>query len=635
MKNLFLHINRSLALRLCLGILGFVITIFFLSLGILYQRSREMVKEEALERASRMLENTEQQVTGFLQEVEAVTDNAEWHIINNLYPDSLLNFSRRTVELSRNINGCSITLEPGFFPQLDHNFSAYTVRNGDQLETVIEGNYNYYEKPWYKIANEKNSACWIDPYNDYNEGTLSSPVMIASYCKPIHDASDKMIGIIATDLSIEWLSRTISARKPYPNSYCFMLGSDGHYFVHPDRMKLIKESIFSSTGGNKNPEIIALGHEMTTGQSGMMNIKLNGQSCQVFYRPVAHTPWSIALVCPESDIFEGYNRLSYILVTLLFVGLLLMFLICWHITKHFLQPLNVLAQQARHITNGNYNQQLPPSQRNDVVGHLQNSFVTMQQTINQQITHIQEVNAKMEKSNAELTTANQLAEEANQRKTIFIHDMSMQIRTPLNLIAGFMQVLRETYGLLSNEEKDNFTDTMKQNSVTVLRMASMLFDVSWRGDQKVYDMSKDVNVSEVLDKCIYDFKAKDPHDVRLDYTNTLPDNKCLHSNALYLHRIIREILFNAKKFAPNNIVGLHVDTHDGKIRFVIEDNGPGIPLEEQQHVFDPFVKLDCFTEGLGLGLGLTRQHVTNLGGTIVIDPEYTDGTRFIIEFPDK
>jgi signal transduction histidine kinase len=211
----------------------------------------------------------------------------------------------------------------------------------------------------------------------------------------------------------------------------------------------------------------------------------------------------------------------------------------------------------------------------------------------------------------------------------------MQIRTPLNLIAGFMQVLRETYSLLSDEEKASFTDTMKQNAVTVLRMASMLFDVSWRGDQKVYDMSKDVKVNDVIDKCIDDFKAKSPHNVRLDYSNTLPDNKRIFSNALYLHRIIREILYNAKKFAPNSIVGLHVDSHDGYIRFVIEDNGPGIPIEEQKHVFEPFVKLDCFTEGLGLGLGLTRQHVNNLGGTITIDPEYTDGARIIIEIPDK
>ncbi|MBQ3926322.1 MAG: ATP-binding protein, partial [Bacteroidaceae bacterium] len=61
----------------------------------------------------------------------------------------------------------------------------------------------------------------------------------------------------------------------------------------------------------------------------------------------------------------------------------------------------------------------------------------------------------------------------------------------------------------------------------------------------------------------------------------------------------------------------------------------GIPPEELEHVFEPFVKLDSFTEGLGIGLGLTRQHVNNLGGSIKIDPEYKDGLRVIVELPDK
>ena len=635
MSSIIDHIKQSLSWKLSLGILLMAVPIFMLSIGLLFLQSKEQIKAEATKHAASVLNTQMQRINRAMNIVKTATDINDWEVTAHLDPDSILAYSRFIVMLNGQIDGCSISTEPNTFPKYGRHFSAYTVRDGDSVTTVIEEPYDYFEKVWYKKPHLQGKPCWAVYYDESDSLDLTLDGMIASYSKPLYNDDKHFVGIISTDLSLIRLSKMISEEVPYPESYFVMTGEEGRYFVHPDSTKLFNKTIFSDIDPKQNADIYALGHEMTTGKKGSMRVKVGGTWYQVCYQPVPDTPWSLALVCPESDIFEGYNRLSYILVTLLFVGLLLMFLICWHITKHFLQPLNVLAQQARHITNGNYNQQLPPSQRNDVVGHLQNSFVTMQHTINQQITHIQEVNAKMEKSNAELTTANQLAEEANQRKTIFIHDMSMQIRTPLNLIAGFMQVLRETYGLLSNEEKDNFTDTMKQNSVTVLRMALMLFDVSWRGDQKVYDMSKDVNVSEVLDKCIYDFKAKDPHDVRLDYTNTLPDNKCLHSNALYLHRIIREILFNAKKFAPNNIVGLHVDTHDGKIRFVIEDNGPGIPLEEQQHVFDPFVKLDCFTEGLGLGLGLTRQHVTNLGGTIVIDPEYTDGTRFIIEFPDK
>ena len=117
MKSVFFHINRSLSLKLSLGILLFVVMVFVLSLGFLFQRSRQLVKQEAMEHATRMLENTALRVTGYLDEVEKATDNMEWLAIKNLQPDSLYNYTRRVVELNPNVNGCSITMEPAFFPQ--------------------------------------------------------------------------------------------------------------------------------------------------------------------------------------------------------------------------------------------------------------------------------------------------------------------------------------------------------------------------------------------------------------------------------------------------------------------------------------------------------------------------------------
>ena len=206
MKSPFYHINRSLSLKLCLGILLFVVIVFILSLGFLFERSRAMVRQEGIAHAELMLDNISQRVMGYLNEVEVATNNIEWLVLENLRPDSLLNYSRRVVEQNPNINGCSITMEPGYFPELGRNFSAYSLRDHDSIETVLEAPYNYYEKVWYRTPREKNEACWVDPYNDYNEGTLSSPVMIASYCLPLKDQNGYCIGVIATDLSITWRS---------------------------------------------------------------------------------------------------------------------------------------------------------------------------------------------------------------------------------------------------------------------------------------------------------------------------------------------------------------------------------------------------------------------------------------------
>ena len=70
------------------------------------------------------------------------------------------------------------------------------------------------------------------------------------------------------------------------------------------------------------------------------------------------------------------------------------------------------------------------------------------------------------------------------------------------------------------------------------------------------------------------------------------------------------------------------------VRFTIEDHGPGIPAELHKHVFDPFFKMDIYSEGFGIGLGLTKQHVRDLGGTMILDADYKDGVRFLVEIPN-
>ena len=243
----------------------------------------------------------------------------------------------------------------------------------------------------------------------------------------------------------------------------------------------------------------------------------------------------------------------------------------------------------------------------------------------------------MENRNNELLSANQMIEEADQRKATFIHDVSLQIRTPLNIIAGFMQVLRETLNVLPKEEISAFTDTMKQNAATIHRMANMIFDVSRQDVQLKLDLSKEVEVIPVVKEAIQTFEEKaTPDAVTFNFMTPLPDNHAIHTNRLYLLRVLRELLLNAKKFASDKQVNMLVRVVDEtKLQFIVEDKGKGISEEERGHIFDPFVKLDSFSEGLGLGLGLSLHHARLLGGNLTLDPTYKEGARFILEIPNS
>ena len=633
-------VHNSLAARLGIGIIPFVVVVFVVSLGLLFKWSREMLRQEAVERADRMLANTSLRVGGFLNEVQTVTDNMMWQIDENLTPDSLLAYTQRVVQLNPGVSSCSITMEPDFFSQDGHYFSAFSYRKGDSVITVREKPYDYYNKVWYKKAYEADEPVWTDPYDDNDGGPSSKSEWMSSYSVPIKDNQGTTIGIMATDLSLKRLSMAISEEVPYEHSYCMMLGQEGHYFVHTDTTKLVRKTIFDDLDPREHPDIIALGHEMVARNSGFMEVNFDGDDCLVFYKPLAHTPWSIALICSESDMFSRYNKLLYILVPLLVIGLFLLMYFLRAIVNSFINPLNRLASQTHHIADGHFDVPLPNSRRVDVIGRLQNSFSAMQKSLAKHISHLERVNAETEHRNTELANANQQAEEAAQRQVAFLQNILHQIRTPLNIIMGFVQVLRDDYTVIPHEEMVTITETMKHNATSISRMVHMLTAASSLDVGKVVDCEDHVSCNGIVCEAvnIYNQRVSKP-DVNLQVKTEVPDDLFVNVHKDYFQKALNELLYNAKKYSvvPGHedeaLIVLRVQKVDGFVHFIVEDNGPGVPAAHRSQIFNQFIKANSFSEGLGLGLFVSKQFTKMMGGDLMLDESYTSGARFIIALP--
>ena len=632
MKNLIEHIRGSLSLKLSLWLLFFTMTVFVVSMSFLFLYSRNIMNQEAKERAVLTLENSSLKLTHLITEIETATHNAEWLVEAHTQPDSLLSFTRRVTELNPNIHSCSITTEPFFFPQHGRYFSAYSMRVGDSIETVKEAEYEYFEKVWYNTPKKLGIPCWVDPFDDYNAGTLSAPDLIASYCMPLYDKQHQFYGVISADVTLPKLAEAINTQPPFANSYFVLLGQDGHFFIHPDSTKLIKESIFSVAEEEGQPELIVLGHEMQQQKKNAMEVRMDGEPCLVFYQPVAQTPWSIALVCPLGDIHSGLNKLLYLVVLLTMGGLIVLLFLCRHIVSQMIAPLNRLARLSLSIANGQFEEHVPHSHREDTIGLLQNSFAIMQQSLSTHISHIQEVNAQLEQRNKELLQANQMAEESQRKKNAFVQNMTHQIRTPLNIVLGFAQVMSENYHAIEAEELQSLNDMIEHNTVLVNRMALMLADSALLDQVTPYPTNDIVSCNDVARETI-EFAHKQYPNMNFRLESSLPDTLCIRTNHLFLMRIIRELLINAAKYSNSERVRLKVENSTTRIYYTIEDVGPGIAEEQRDRMFDPFTKVDDFTEGLGLGLPLTKQHVMRLGGELTFDTSYTKGCRFIIDIP--
>ena len=410
MDKIFSYIHRKLSVRVSLWVVMFAAVIFIAALGFLFYQSREAVRQEAISRATQILDKTSLRVEGILNRVEVATGMTDWLV--QRHPDkadSMFGYSRGMLLNNPDFYNCSIAFEPYYFKDKGLYFSAYSRHNGDSIRTIQGGseNYQYFFADWYLMPTLLGHACWTEPYMDYDAPTNTSE-MVTSYCQAIKASDGSFIGVINTSLSLNWLSQTISAVKPYPNSYSIMIGRGGTYFVHPDSTKITRQTIFTQTLENPDTAMVSLGHAMQRGEEGVREMHINGEHCYVFYKPLGKTGCSMAIVCPESDIFGGFDRLRRTVMAIVCVGLLLMLYFFIRIITRELSPLRRLAREAETIASGQFDTQLPNFERTDEIGQLSQSFGNMQQSLVRYIEELKDTTAQKASIESELNVANSI-----------------------------------------------------------------------------------------------------------------------------------------------------------------------------------------------------------------------------------
>ena len=396
MKRVIDYIRRKLSIRVSLWVVIFAALIFLAALGFFFFRARDAVREEAVNRATQILDKTSLQVEGILNRVEVATDMTEWLVLRHKEdPDSMFVYSRGMLQSNPDFYNCSIAFEPYHFEDWGRYFSAYSKHDCDTIRTIQGGsdNYQYFYMDWYLMPTLLDHPCLTEPYMDLDVPTGTSE-MVSSYCKAIKDDDGSIIGVINTSLSLNWLSQTVSAVKPYPNSYSIMIGRGGTYFVHPDPSKITRQTIFTSTMGQPDTPQASLGHAMQRGEQGMRQMELDGQKCYVFYKPLGKTGCSMAIVCPEKDIFGGFNRLRRAVLMMVVLGLALMLFLFIRIITNELRPLHRLAEEAETIASGKLDAELPELERIDEIGQLSHAFGNMQQSLVQYIEELKDATAQ-------------------------------------------------------------------------------------------------------------------------------------------------------------------------------------------------------------------------------------------------
>lgn len=256
--------------------------------------------------------------------------------------------------------------------------------------------------------------------------------------------------------------------------------------------------------------------------------------------------------------------------------------------------------------------------------------------LNRRLKESQEVvkaqNEHLVAAGEELRQAKESAERASRMKSDFIQSMSHEVRTPLNSIVGFSQVLASKYH--DDPTTDEYASIIVSSSMNLLRLVDDVLDIAFLDQAGELPRTDFTALNNHCHECVSKALAEVKPGVTMIFEPSSDDPE-VHTNLKRIMQVLQHLLHNAAKFTVKGEIILTYTCliPERKLRFSVSDTGPGIPPDEQEQVFGRFVKLDAFSQGTGLGLPVCRMIVGKLGGTLRVDPDYTEGCRMLMEIP--
>lgn len=241
-----------------------------------------------------------------------------------------------------------------------------------------------------------------------------------------------------------------------------------------------------------------------------------------------------------------------------------------------------------------------------------------------------------------LRAAYEASRQASRAKTEFLSNMSHDIRTPMNAISGFTQILERH---LDSPEiiKENI-EKIRKSSGILLELINDVLDVSRIESGKVVLDEQPLNLQELLNEVVDMIRPSVTGHKHSFETDFQISEQMLLGDAMRIRQILTNLLSNAVKFTPDGgKIGFRVweekavNTKYSNIHFQIQDNGIGMSKEFQKHIFEPFERAQETeaTQGTGLGMTITHNLIRLMNGIINISSEHGKGSCFDVILPMK
>ena len=254
---------------------------------------------------------------------------------------------------------------------------------------------------------------------------------------------------------------------------------------------------------------------------------------------------------------------------------------------------------------------------------------------------------RLKQKNEELTLAYARAEESARMKSFFIQQISHEVRSPLNVLSGFTQLITTPGVELGEDEKAEINKGIVENTERITGLVNKMLELSDTAAKTDIPRPDTIPVKKLAEEAILESGIRRARHVT--FTLQADDalaRTTLTTNLIQATRALALLLDNAQKFtrpaeaavkagakAKPATVKLLIRPQGSHIAYTVEDTGIGVPAADAERIFQEFVQLDDYYDGTGIGLTVARGIARRLGGDIVLDTSYTKGARFVFTLP--
>ena len=410
---------------------------------VLYEMTSGLVEEEEMDLYESKLDVSVQKVRRVISDVYVASSNLVPLIEESLdQPDRMFTLVERLVSLNPRIRSCGISFVADYYPQKGHWYCPYAVRRDStkvEVKSVGSADYDYLTAEWFTEALEAKEGYWSKPYYEGND----SITPLVSYMTPIRDKQGRTVAILGADVSLDWFSdvlirmmkktahlhdsiptdtqqqRKDNGKDQLGHYYSFIIDGKGTYLAHTDKKHILKDNFLEETASYPDTLANYLCRQMIAGKKGYYpnydeddentkSLIIRGRSVYLFYAPIEHTNWSMALALPAFDI-KGFGIVvGVILLLLISLALLAVYFVGRRIIKRTAKPLHQLATSAGEVAKGNFDTPLPTIKHNDEIRMLRDSFENMQQSLTKYVDELKTTTASKAAIENELKVAHDI-----------------------------------------------------------------------------------------------------------------------------------------------------------------------------------------------------------------------------------